>query len=374
MIHPAPSVSLTHRERLLLRLVRQSGPVTRSDLIRLSGLGGVPVFRATEDMARAGLVEIGDAIAKGRGQPSAVITLRADHVFSVGLSVMTDAAEAVLMDFSGQVRARTDLSCDDMRMDTILTALDAFIEGETTRIGVTRERICGLGVSVAGFFVGITDQVNPPAELNDWALIDLKTRIEAVVRLPVTVENSASAAAVGEYVLGIGSDIQTFAYFNLTAGFGSGIILNGELWRGRHGNAGEIGLPGILGLPYAGLITLRDQLRDNGIHFDSVTEMLDGYDDSWPTLDAWIESRAPTFQLVANACRYVLDIDAIVIGGRAPAALARRVANCLVWHESIEPPRRGVGMPAPDVHVARLSGISAAIGAATLPLKAIYFA
>lgn len=374
MIHLPSTVSLTHRERLLLRLIRQRGPVTRSDLIRLSGLGGVPVFRATEDMAKTGLIEIGDAVAKGRGQPSAIVTLRADHVFSVGLSVMTDAAEAVLMDFSGQVRARTDLSCDDMRIDTILSALNSFIGDETARIGVSRERICGLGVSVAGFFVGIADQVNPPAELNDWALIDLKTRIENAVSLPVTVENSANAAAVGEYVLGIGSDIRTFAYFNLTAGFGSGIILNGELWRGRYGNAGEIGLPGTLGLPYGGLVSLLEQLGQDGIHFNSVAEMLDNYDDNWPALESWIKSRALTFQVVANACRYVLDIDAIVIGGRAPAALARRVANCLVWHESVEPPRRGVGMPAPEVHVARLSGISAAIGAATLPLKAIFFA
>lgn len=367
-------VSLTTRERQLLTLIRQSGFISRADLIKRSGLGGVPVFRGTEDLARKGLILVGEAVASGRGQPSSMVSLRPSAAFSAGLSIMTDSAEAILMDFTGQVRARRDLTNPGMNRTTIVDGLMDFLRTETKSIGTDMKDVCGLGLSVTGFFVRDGRQMNTPIGVDDWALVDLETEIEAATGLLTIIENSASAAAVGEYVLGWGADIRSFAYLNVTAGFGAGIILDGKLYRGKHGNAGEMGLHQVAGLPYTGLSSLKSHLEEDGLTFPSISEMLTVYDDTWPGVQTWVDCRAPTFRLIAHALRYVLDIDSIIIGGRAPVPLLERIANTMTWIEDDAVPRRQVASPAPQVRIARLPGVSAAIGAATLPFMRTYFA
>lgn len=373
--HREPKLeSVTLRERQLLTAIRNAGEISRSDLIKATGLSGVAVFRGTEDLAARGLLEIGAAVAKGRGQPSALVRLRANALATVGLSIMTDYAEAVLMDFTGHILATRELTLDGMPRDALLASLLDFIEESMRAEGLAPNAIIGLGVAVAGFFVGDGTKLNPAQELDDWALIDLQTLIEAHTGLPTMIENAATAAAVGERLLGVGRWADSFGYLNFAGGLGAGLIVNGELVRGAHGNAGEIGgLAKALGLPHPKLDTLRDTLAAHGVETTGITDLVRRYDDDWPGVEAWIEAHTASFRLSAAAFRYITDCEVIVIGGRAPPALAQRIANAITWPEDSRPVRRDAPLPAPRVVIAEVSSESTAIGAAALPLRAGYF-
>ncbi|WP_428153540.1 ROK family protein [Brevundimonas sp.] len=343
-------------------------------MIKATGLSGVAVFRGTEDLAAQGLVEIGATVAKGRGQPSAVVSLRSDALATVGLSVMTDYAEAVLMDFTGRILTKQELTLDGMPREAMLDALMTFIDESAQAAGIAVDSIFGLGVALAGFFVGESSRMNPARELDDWALIDLQALIETRTGYPTMVENVATAAAVGERLLGVGRWAPSFGYLNFAGGLGAGLIINGEPARGKYGNAGEIGgLTEALGLPHPKLDTLRDMLSAHGVETTGITDMVRRYDDDWPGVAAWIEGHTASFNMIAAAFRYITDCDAIVIGGRAPAALARRIADAITWIEDARPVRRDAPLPAPKVVIAEVSSDSAAIGAATLPLRSGYF-
>jgi hypothetical protein len=196
--------TLTARERLILNTVRRQGETTRARLIQLTGLTGPAVFRATEDLARRGLLLIGEPVVAGRGQPSHVVRLRANACATLGLAVMTDHAEAVLMDFTGAIRAHREIGVEGMvRADVVANAAN-FLRDALAQTAISRDAVLGVGLSIAGFFTGRPGAVNPAAELDDWALIDLGTEVGGALDAPILVENIANAAALGERMLAAG--------------------------------------------------------------------------------------------------------------------------------------------------------------------------
>lgn len=366
---------LTPRARRTLAHVRRHSGVTRAWLIREMGLSGTAIFRATEELEARGLVRVGDAIADGPGQPSASIHIVPGAAFSLGLSIMTDRADVILIDLAGAVRMQRDVRVDGMGRDRILDAVDAFIADACTIVGIGRSAILGIGVGVSGFFVA-PSTVNASSELDDWSLVDLEAAVSSRLGMPAVIENIASASALGERLLGAGADHASFAYLNVATGFGAGLVIDGELVRGRNGNAGEIAiLFAMAGRTTPNLVSLRDAAAAHGHPFASIRDLLDHYDDSWPWLADWVEAHAPAFSFMAGVMRYVTDCDAIILGGRIPRPLAERIVAAMRWPEQIALPRRGRPAVAPLVLVASLSADhSAMLGAATLPLMRDHFA
>ncbi len=370
----APNVTtkdyrLTPRARRVLALVRQRGSLSRSDLIRDTGLSGTAVFRATEELEAAGLLRSGETVAQGRGQPSTTMHIVADAAFSLGLSVMTDRADVVLLDLAGAVRAQRDVTAPGMARPAILDAVAAFAAEQPMR-----DRIVGIGIAIAGFFTapGI---INPGAELDDWALIDLAETVGRSLGVPAMVENIANAAAIGERLLGVGVDHASFCYVNVAAGFGAGIVDDGQLMRGRHGNAGEIaGLFHFAGRTTPNLTDLRDTLARHGVACDSISDLVTRFEPAWSGVDAWLTAQQSSFAWLFQMLRYTLDCEAIVLGGRLPRPLAQRIVEGMIWPEVSLPSRRGVRAPSTQLIVAALDPeLSAPLGAASLVLHRAMF-
>lgn len=358
---------LSARARSVLSMIRRHGQVSRAVLIRESGLSGTAIFRATEELEAAGLVRSGESVIAGRGQPSTTIHIEPNAAFSLGLSVMTDRADVVLIDMAGTVRARRDVTCADMSRSAIIAEVLRFCDDVFAASGLDRRRLLGLGVAVAGYFVD-PGTVNPGFELEDWALVDLGDAIARDLAMPVVVENIANAAALGERLLGTGARFESFCYINVAAGFGAGIVVDGALMRGRHGNAGEIG--GLFlssGRVTPNLATLRDCLAEHGVHCDGISDMIARFDPEWPGVEAWLATHQPSFSYLFGALRFTLDCEALILGGRLPRALARRIVDAIDWPENHWPIRRGRQAPATATMVAHLEPeLSGPLGAAAL--------
>ena len=364
----------TPRERLVLRTVRALRETTRAGLIQETGLSGTAVFRATNDLAERGLIEIGAPVVSGRGQPSNAVRLRADALAALGVSVMTDHAEAVLMDFSGTVRASATVGVPGMQRDAVAARIARFLDRTLRQLELPRAAVIGGGLAIAGYFVPGRNAVNPAAELDDWALTDLAAALEASLDLPFEVENIANAAAVGEHLLGVGRWAGSFAYLNFAHGFGAGLIAGGAPLRGARGNAGEVaGLLDLAGLPSPSLGRLRQHLAMCGVATEGIVDLAQRFRPDWPGVEDWIATHGPSVSFVANALRYVLDLDAVVLGGLVPASLADRLIGEVRWLDESRPPRRGVGWQTPRLVRAEVVDRAAATGVAALLLSRDYF-
>ncbi len=370
----ADTRSLSVRERRMMTVIRSLGQTTRSELIREMDLSGPAVFRASEDLAALGLIEIGPAVARGRGQPSASIWIRANAAVSAGLSVTADAAHATLMNLAGSVIGTEDITLPNMPLEGISDRFAQFIDAQLRRLGARSDRLVGAGVAVAGYFVDDGRRLNPREELEDWALVDVGARLSRHIGVPVEVENIASAAAIGEALLGVGRNYRNFAYINIASGLGAGIILNGELVRGTRGNTGEIGgVPELTNLPKPDLISLLKFLQAHGVEVTSIRDIIEHYDDRWPGLQEWVDLCSPSLAMLARLLHSVLDIEAVVIGGRLPSALTRRLVEAIIWPPADHKMLRGHTVPFPVIVPASLSSEAATVGAAATFLKNWYF-
>jgi predicted NBD/HSP70 family sugar kinase len=133
---------------------------------------------------------------------------------------MTDHAEAVLMDFTGAIRARRDVGAIGMARAEVVANAAGFLRDALAETTISPGSVLGVGLAIAGFFTGQPGAVNPAAELDDWALIDLGARVGDALDAPILVENIANAAAVGERMLGVGAWAKSFVYLNFAHGFG----------------------------------------------------------------------------------------------------------------------------------------------------------
>ena len=360
----------TANERVVLTLLSSRGTASRADLARATALAPHSIGRLIEPLIARGLVVEGRPEINGRGKPGAPLRLVPDAAFSVGVSVMTDAATLVLMDFAGGIRARASAALDTTDFAGGARQIADMVAAAVAGAGLDPARRLGSGVGVTGYFVGDGARLNPPASLDSWALLPLDTMLAETLGGPVWIDNDGNVAAVGEAMLGAGRDCADFAYLYFAAGFGGGVVARGVPLRGNRGNAGEFAsiLPD--GWAQPNLEQLRRHLGECGIVFDDLRSMLRDLDPATPAVDAWLDQCAPSLNLVASAISAALDPRKIVLGGRLPPALAERMAARIRF---TNPARRGHHRPTPLVVPSTIGSDAAAIGAALLPMRSAFF-
>lgn len=359
-------------ERRLLDIVLRDDQVTRADVTRITGLTAQSSLRLTAALEERGLLRSGDRVVKGRGQPSRYLALVPDALYTIGLSIMSDGMVAVLMNFRCESlrEMRAPLAVDGEAsipeqakrlIDRLLDAADPLV----------RERLFGIGVAVTGYFVGAGRRLNTPHSLDALALVDLEAELARHFDRPVLVENDGNAAAIGENLAGVGRTARTLVYFYFAEGFGGGVVIDGTPWRGAHGNAGEIGgmVPPEL-MPSPTLDLLRRHVASAGREFPTLSALLDAFDPAWPGVEKWLAEVAPTLSMIASAAAVLIDPDAIVLGGRIPSSLADLLLPRIRIHNR---GRRDMPRPEPRMLATASRFDAAAIGAATLPLKAHFF-
>jgi len=104
-----------------------------------------------------------------------------------------------------------------------------------------RARLLGIGMAMPGPFdvEGMTS-VGPTA-LPGWQDFPVAEELQRLTGIPVTVENDATAAAIGERLYGVARNLGSFVYLFIGTGLGAGLFLDGHLYKGSRHNAGEIG-------------------------------------------------------------------------------------------------------------------------------------
>ena len=149
---------------------------------------------------------------------------------------------AVVADGSGRVLG------DDIRpslagegLEAVLGRMVESLDAALARAAVEREQLAGLGIASPGA-VDVERGVVPNApQLPGWQDVPLARLMAERVGVAAILENDASAAALGEHRFGAGRGSRHMLYLTVSTGVGGGIIIEGELYRGKSGAAGELG-------------------------------------------------------------------------------------------------------------------------------------
>jgi len=326
-----------HNERLVLSLLRQQGALAKSDIARISGLSAQTVSVIMRALEQDGLLLRG-APNRGRiGQPSVPMTLNPEGAFFLGLKIGRRSVDLTLIDFLGHTRAMRHRLYRYPTPDAVLAFVTEALPATIAELpAALRERVGGLGIAMPFQLWSWVEFIGAPqAEMDAWRVRDIQAEIAAVAAMPVYLQNDATAACGAELVFGSGEKPQNFLYFYFGYFIGGGLVLNGQLFVGRSGNAAGVGpmpVPGPDGrmqrlLTVASISALSGAMDAAGQPSGHLWETPDHWQVSAPLLDAWINGVAEALASATLSAAALLEIEAVLIDGWMPAAVRAAITR-----------------------------------------------
>ena len=245
---PGSLTSLRSRNRLLvLETVRRHGRISRVGIARATGLSRTTVSSLVADLLAEGVLTESPAAsppgaASRGGRPATPLSLNPEGGGLLGVHLRHTDVRVLLADLSGGVLGERHRVIDvDHKPDQTLefvaeTALD-LVATEGRDLG----RVFGMGVAVSAPVQSRSHTLNSPSMLTAWSGIDIAARLRDRVGMPVHVGNDANLGALAEWTYGAGRGVHDLVYVMLSDGVGAGLILDGRLYEGPTGTAGELG-------------------------------------------------------------------------------------------------------------------------------------
>jgi len=232
-----PEHARAHNRSMVLQQLFHSGPRSRADLARATGLTRVTVSDLVGSLLAEGLVTELQLRAEGKvGKPGTPVGLRPDAFQIVAVDLADDELmHGAVLDLSGEVRERRSAAVAGR---TGQAAVDALLE-------LCRELVAAATCPVLGVGVGSPGVVDPAGTVvqapnRGWYDVPLADDLGAALGLPVHVANDANTAALGEFTFG-GAGGGGLLVLTVGGGVGAGIVLDGALVQGHEHAAGELG-------------------------------------------------------------------------------------------------------------------------------------
>jgi predicted NBD/HSP70 family sugar kinase len=364
------STKLRDANRLVvLERIRLHAPVTRAEIARDSGLTAATVTNIVARLIEEGwVIEIGRR-SLARGQPPVELDLSPDAAYSVGLHLDRDLLSGVLVDLKGSILASVSRELAPPTPPAALRLLRDCYQEVTAGSGVPVEKVLGVGVVTVGPLDLRQGTVRGPPNFPGWQAVPLRELLSHELGAPVILENNATAAAIGEHWYGAARHYPNFLYVYIGLGVGGGLFIDKRVYRGSGLNAGEFGYLQVRfpeGLaPLETRTSVLALQRELGADFATLPAIALAFEQRDERLLAWLERAAGYLAEAIAGIDNLLDLDAVVLGGRhAPAVLAHLAGL-------ISPRARELAMPnrprSAEIAVGRAGEDTAALGAATLP-------
>ena len=225
------------------------GPVSRAQIARDSDLSKPTVSQALAALLQAGLVREAGRSSGSRGPSAVLYELNPRAGWVVGLDVGRDYVRAAIANLSGEIVARRDERARVRSQRTLIAQIGEVAHGIAAEAGVRWKQVTFATVGSPGVFDPETGHVALAHALPGWGRTGLVQAVQDELGTKVGIENDVNLAALGEQWLGLGKGVSNFVYLHVGTGVGAGLVLNGELFRGQTGAAGEVGYLPIVGDP-----------------------------------------------------------------------------------------------------------------------------
>jgi glucokinase-like ROK family protein len=233
----------TFNKRAVMDRIRFTpGGISRAELARQMGLTRAAISGIIDDLKEIGLVdEIETGPTTGGRRP---ILLAINPLFGniIGIDLGATHLRLVLTDFSAHVLEEFEvpLSVVDGPV-SCLGLLDQQFTEMLRRMGLDANRITAIGMGVPGPVEITKGMVSNPPIMPGWDGYPIQTHLKDLWHIPLSLGNDAELGALGEWAYGAGRGENNLAYIKVGTGVGAGLLLNGCIYRGATGTAGEIG-------------------------------------------------------------------------------------------------------------------------------------
>ncbi len=229
----------------ILEILRKHGPISRPDISKAMGINVVTISNYIDEFIKHNLVYEKELdVSEGGRRPTLLeLNIKAGYVIGVGLNLMNMVG--VLVDLKGNIVIKTQVARPRPSVKEIVEALLEIIREILRRSKEYTNDIKGIGVGIAGLVNKTNGSIHWPQKMDHYytyASVDLPLAelIEREFNLPILIENDATCACFGEYWLNLNRECRNVIY--MFSGVGCGIMINGEIYNGSNGYAGEVSI------------------------------------------------------------------------------------------------------------------------------------
>ncbi len=319
--------SRSHNRRVVLGQVRDAGRIGRAEIARATGLSTQAVSNIIAELQKDGLLVERGRRSSGRGLPAVLYAINPGGGYAMGVEIRPGTLFLSVLDLSGaEVLARRE-TLDTSDPETVTARIASLRDEALSTTLLPGKRLKGVGIVLPGPF-GTTGLSDATSELPEWQQLDVGPWFSERLDLPVLVENDANAAAMAERVSGSARDLDNFAYLYFGAGLGLGLVQNGQINRGAHGNAGEIGhtfVPGPDGAVMlehvVSRVAAQRHLRAAGIEIDTSAQLEALHVAGHPALQEWLDAAVVPLSHAVTMIENMLDPQTVILGGAMPAPI-----------------------------------------------------
>ena len=226
----------------VLDLIRQGRARTRGEVLEVTGLSRMTVAQRVDALLSSGLVVEGQAAASTGGRRPRRLRFNVGHALVLVATVDTTHSTLALTDLSGHIVVddHLDVAVADGPSST-LDALGSCARRLIEQGHLGDRTLCGIGISVPGPVDPASGRPSQPPIMPGWDAYPLGDHLQQYLPgVPVLPANDADAAALGEYTVGF-PDAAALCLVKVSTGIGTGIVIDGHIYRGTDGGAGDIG-------------------------------------------------------------------------------------------------------------------------------------
>ncbi len=226
---------------IILEVFRTHKTLSRARLATETGLNPSTVSSIIGELIQENFLRETDLIQSSTGRPGRLLEINPDGGCALGIEINVDYIEVLVTDFATNVLWRErQTSKADVGQDVIMLQVLQLAKQGSAVISERNSRLLGVGVGVPGL-VDVTSGLLRLAPNLQWVDVPVRDVLAGYFNCPIYVENEANAAALGEYYFGAVRNVKDFIYLSSGVGLGSGIVMDGKLFRGMFGYAGEAG-------------------------------------------------------------------------------------------------------------------------------------
>jgi predicted NBD/HSP70 family sugar kinase len=236
-----PDVQGSLNKIKVLQLIRNKKEVTRAEIIKLSGLSAPTVTRLVESLVHLNLIQTEGTGTSIGGRRPQLIQFQSKENYVIGIDLGATFIRSALSNLDGEfifeIHVPTNLK---KGFEGVMEQVGELIVKLSERANEKSLCLWGVGIAVCGM-VNKNTSIVEYSPIFGWKNVNVQEALSKYTNLNIALGNVTHLIALGEMLYGVGKEYKNFICINVGYGIGSGIIIDGRLFGGADGIAGEIG-------------------------------------------------------------------------------------------------------------------------------------
>jgi len=240
--YPSQHVKYINKYAVLDLIRFTAGGISRAEIARRLDLTRAAVTAIAKDLLDAGIIRETEVITSQSGRPPVVLEIDPGRGYVVGIELGASHISLLVTNMVAHILEEIEVPMDIQAGPEICLSLaDRLLKEILLKTKLEKKDILAIGVGVPGPIVADAGMVLAPPIMPGWDRFPIRSTLEKKWGRPVSLNNDAELGALGEWAAGAGRGESNLAYIKVGTGIGCGLLIDGKIYRGITGSAGEIG-------------------------------------------------------------------------------------------------------------------------------------